>query len=61
MYARAARPAHRLAQSRIAEQAKESVRKLAALEFEVACFGHGRVLKGEANLRFRRLAEKLAR
>ena len=43
------------------EQAKESVRKLAALEFEVACFGHGRVLKGEANLRFRRLAEKLAR
>jgi len=43
------------------EQAKESVRKLAALEFEVACFGHGRVLKGEANLKFRRLAEKLAR
>ncbi|MEE8345921.1 MAG: MBL fold metallo-hydrolase [Dehalococcoidia bacterium] len=43
------------------EQAKESIRKLAGLEFEVACFGHGRVLKGEANLRFRRLAEKLAR
>jgi glyoxylase-like metal-dependent hydrolase (beta-lactamase superfamily II) len=43
------------------EQAKESIRKLASLEFEVACFGHGRVLKGEANLRFRRLAEKLAR
>jgi glyoxylase-like metal-dependent hydrolase (beta-lactamase superfamily II) len=43
------------------EQAKESVRKLAALDFDVACFGHGRVLKGEANLRFRRLAEKLAR
>jgi glyoxylase-like metal-dependent hydrolase (beta-lactamase superfamily II) len=43
------------------QQAKESVRKLAALEFEVACFGHGRVLKGEANLKFRRLAEKLAR
>ena len=43
------------------EQAKESVRKLAALEFEVACFGHGRVLKGKANLKFRRLAEKLAR
>ncbi len=35
--------------------------KLAALEFNVACFGHGRVLKGEANLRFRRLVEKLAR
>ncbi len=43
------------------QQAKESIRKLAALEFDVACFGHGRVLKGEANLRFRRLAETLAR
>lgn len=43
------------------EQAKESIGKLAALEFDVACFGHGRVLKGEANLRFRRLVEKLAR
>ena len=43
------------------DQAKESIGKLAALEFDVACFGHGRVLKGEANLRFRRLAEKLAR
>ncbi len=43
------------------EQAKESIRKLAALEFDVACFGHGGVLKGEANLKFRRLAEKLAR
>jgi glyoxylase-like metal-dependent hydrolase (beta-lactamase superfamily II) len=42
-------------------QARESIRKLAALEFDVACFGHGRVLKGEANLKFRRLAEKLAR
>ena len=42
-------------------QAKDSIRKLAALEFEVACFGHGRVLKGQANLKFRRLAEKLAR
>jgi len=43
------------------QQAKESIGKLAALEFEVACFGHGRVLKGAANLKFRRLAEKLAR
>ena len=42
-------------------QAKDSIRKLAALEFEVACFGHGRVLKEQANLKFRRLAEKLAR
>ncbi|MEX0801225.1 MAG: MBL fold metallo-hydrolase [Dehalococcoidia bacterium] len=42
-------------------QAKDSVRKIAELEFDVACFGHGRPLKGEANLKFRRLAEKLAR
>ena len=41
--------------------AKVSIRKLADLEFDAACFGHGRVLKGEANLKFRRLAEKLAR
>lgn len=43
------------------QQAKESIRKIAGLEFDVACFGHGRPLKGEANLKFRRLAEKLAR
>jgi glyoxylase-like metal-dependent hydrolase (beta-lactamase superfamily II) len=43
------------------QQARESIRKLAELDFDVACFGHGRVLKGEANLRFRRLADKLAR
>jgi len=40
-------------------QAKESIRKLAALDFEVAFFGHGRPIDGEAALRFRRLAEKL--
>jgi glyoxylase-like metal-dependent hydrolase (beta-lactamase superfamily II) len=43
------------------DQARGSVAKIAALEFDVACFGHGRVLKGEANLKFRRFAEKLAR
>ncbi len=42
-------------------RAKESIRKLAELEFDVACFGHGRVLVGQANLKFRRLAAKLAR
>ena len=42
-------------------QAKESIRKLAGLEFDTACFGHGRVLKGRANAAFRRLMEKLAR
>lgn len=42
-------------------QAKESLRKLAGLEFDVACFGHGRVLRGQANAEFRRLVERLAR
>jgi glyoxylase-like metal-dependent hydrolase (beta-lactamase superfamily II) len=43
------------------EQARASIRKLADLEFDTACFGHGRVLRGEANLRFRRLVERLVR
>jgi glyoxylase-like metal-dependent hydrolase (beta-lactamase superfamily II) len=42
-------------------QARESFRKLAELEFDVACFGHGRVLKGQANVAFRRRVERLAR
>ena len=40
-------------------QARESFRKLADLDFEVACFGHGRPLDREASLAFRRAAEKL--
>jgi glyoxylase-like metal-dependent hydrolase (beta-lactamase superfamily II) len=42
-------------------QARESMRKLAALEFDTACFGHGSVLKGKANVEFRRYVEKMAR
>ena len=42
-------------------QAKDSIRKLAGLDFDVACFGHGRVLKGKANVAFRRIVEKMAR
>ena len=42
-------------------QARESFRKLAALEFDVACFGHGRVLKDKAHAAFRRYVEKMAR
>lgn len=42
-------------------QARESIAKIAALDFDTACFGHGRVLRGEANLKFRRFAERLAR
>ena len=40
-------------------QARASFRKLAELDFEVACFGHGRPLDREASLAFRRAAEKL--
>jgi glyoxylase-like metal-dependent hydrolase (beta-lactamase superfamily II) len=40
-------------------QAKESIRKLAALDFDIACFGHGGVMRKDAVLRFRRFAEKL--
>jgi len=40
-------------------QAKESIRKLAALDFEAVFFGHGRPIDKEAALRFRRFAEKL--
>lgn len=39
--------------------ARRSIRRLAGLEFEVACFGHGRTLAGRAAERFRRLAERL--
>lgn len=41
--------------------AKESMRKIAGLDFDIACFGHGRVLRGAANLAFRRYVEKVAR
>jgi glyoxylase-like metal-dependent hydrolase (beta-lactamase superfamily II) len=42
-------------------EAKESMRRLAELEFNTACFGHGSVLKGGANLAFRRYVEKMAK
>jgi glyoxylase-like metal-dependent hydrolase (beta-lactamase superfamily II) len=41
--------------------AKESFRKLAELEFDFACFGHGGPIKGKAHAAFRRAVEKLAR
>jgi glyoxylase-like metal-dependent hydrolase (beta-lactamase superfamily II) len=41
--------------------AQESIRKLAALEFDTACFGHGSVLKGKANVEFRKYIERRAR
>lgn len=42
------------------DQVRRSIAKIAALSFDVACFGHGRVLKGGACVKFRRLAEKVA-
>lgn len=41
-------------------EARASFRKLAELDFDVACFGHGAPLDKEASLAFRRAAEKLA-
>ncbi|MEO8456943.1 MAG: MBL fold metallo-hydrolase [Chloroflexota bacterium] len=41
--------------------AKESMAKLAALDFDTACFGHGSVLKGKANVEFRKYIEKRAK
>jgi len=40
-------------------QARASFAKMAELDFEVACFGHGAPLGREASLAFRRLAERL--
>ena len=40
-------------------QASESFGKLAALDFEIACVGHGKPLDKDASLEFRRVAEKL--
>jgi glyoxylase-like metal-dependent hydrolase (beta-lactamase superfamily II) len=40
-------------------QARQSIHKLAALDFDIACFGHGGVMRKDAVLRFRRFAEKL--
>lgn len=42
------------------EEVKRSIAKIAALDFDVACFGHGRVLKGGAATEFRKLADKCA-
>jgi glyoxylase-like metal-dependent hydrolase (beta-lactamase superfamily II) len=42
------------------DQAKQSIRRLASVDFDAACFGHGTVLRGQANSAFRRLVEKLA-
>lgn len=38
--------------------AKRSLRKLAALDFDTACFGHGRAMRGRANLKLRRYIQR---
>lgn len=43
------------------EQARASMRRLAALEFDAACFGHGGTITGKAHAAFRRWVEKQAR
>lgn len=40
-------------------QARASIKKLAQLDFEVVCFGHGRPLDKDASTQVRRFAEKL--
>lgn len=42
------------------DEVRRSIAKIAALDFDIACFGHGRTLKGNACARFRVLAEKVA-
>jgi glyoxylase-like metal-dependent hydrolase (beta-lactamase superfamily II) len=40
-------------------ESRRSLKKLAALEFEVACFAHGRALRGRASAAFRELVQRL--
>ncbi len=40
--------------------ARRSIERLAGLEFDTACFGHGAALHGRANAAFRSLVERLA-
>jgi glyoxylase-like metal-dependent hydrolase (beta-lactamase superfamily II) len=39
--------------------ARQSFERLAGLDFETACFGHGRVLRGRASAAFRRRIDRL--
>jgi hypothetical protein len=36
------------------DEGERSLRRLSALDFQVACFGHGKAIVGEAAARFRR-------
>jgi hypothetical protein len=37
------------------EEGKRSLRKLSDLDFQVACFGHGKPILKDASLRFRKI------
>jgi glyoxylase-like metal-dependent hydrolase (beta-lactamase superfamily II) len=41
-------------------EARRTIAKIAALDFDTAVFGHGAVLRGKASARFRDLADRLA-
>ncbi len=41
-------------------EAKHSLGKIAALDFDTAVFGHGKVISGKANASFRKLVDSLA-
>jgi glyoxylase-like metal-dependent hydrolase (beta-lactamase superfamily II) len=41
-------------------RAKRTLAKIAELDFDVAVFGHGTVLRGKANAEFRKLADRFA-
>lgn len=41
-------------------QARKTLSKIAALDFDTAVFGHGEVLRGKANAEFRKLVDRLA-
>lgn len=40
-------------------RARRTLGKIAELDFDVAVFGHGKVLRGKANTAFRKLADKV--
>jgi glyoxylase-like metal-dependent hydrolase (beta-lactamase superfamily II) len=43
------------------KQAKRSLQRLATLEFDTLCFGHGRAMRGRANVKLRKYIEKRTR
>lgn len=42
------------------DEAKRSLRKIASFDFDTAVFGHGKVIRGNANATFRKLVDSIA-